>query len=272
MGDKSPGIRTPLYKETNIVPNDCCRICRIYVKINCLSIIKSTFLGIITRIFHKHCHLFCRLCTWLNGIICQKCHWEVVKWRVYQSRLLLFTSAGRAVRVDSRVFTQNSNINMYSGNRARILVWRLHFLFLWKNGARKSHAARQTLKVRNVLSEVFVDPVLKITLVRSLTRNIGRRRKMQAAPKMITYLYKVVCFFFATRKLSFRIRRFIFCCPKQVNLETLVVDVWTAQTGCWDATDSQFADMRVHKRLERTDNQNYCMARVWVVKVLANIR
>ena len=34
MGDKSPGIRTPLYKETNIVPNDCCRICRIYVKIS----------------------------------------------------------------------------------------------------------------------------------------------------------------------------------------------------------------------------------------------
>ena len=74
---------------------------------------------------------------------------------------------------------------MYSGNRARILVWRLHFLFLWKNGARKSHAARQTLKVRNVLSEVFVDPMPKITLVRSLKINIGRRRKMQAAPKMI---------------------------------------------------------------------------------------
>ena len=34
MGDKSPGIRTPLDKETNIVPNDCCRICRIYVKIS----------------------------------------------------------------------------------------------------------------------------------------------------------------------------------------------------------------------------------------------
>ena len=33
MGDKSPGIRTPL-KETNIVPNDCYRICRIYVKIS----------------------------------------------------------------------------------------------------------------------------------------------------------------------------------------------------------------------------------------------
>ena len=78
---------------------------------------------------------------------------------------------------------------------ARILVWRLHFLFLWNNGARKSHAKQQTLKVRNVLSEVFVDPVLKITLVRSLTINVGRRRKMQAAPKMITYLYKVVCFF-----------------------------------------------------------------------------
>ena len=33
MGDKSPGIRTPL-KETNIVPNYCCRICRICVKIS----------------------------------------------------------------------------------------------------------------------------------------------------------------------------------------------------------------------------------------------
>ena len=49
MGDKSPGIRRPLYKETDIVPKECCRICRIY-------------LGIITRIFHKHCHLFCRQC------------------------------------------------------------------------------------------------------------------------------------------------------------------------------------------------------------------
>ena len=43
MGDKSPGIRRPLYKETDIVLNECCRICRIY-------------LGIITSIFHKHCH------------------------------------------------------------------------------------------------------------------------------------------------------------------------------------------------------------------------
>ena len=90
--------------------------------------------------------------------------------------------------------------------------------FLWNNGARKSHAAQQTLKVRNVLSEVFVDPMPKITLVRSLKINIGRRRKMQAAPKMITYLYKDVCFF-VTRKLLFRIRRFIFCCPKQVSLD-----------------------------------------------------
>ena len=159
---------------------------------------------------------------------------------------------------------QYSNINMNSDNLARILVWRLHSLCLWNNSARKSYAAQQTLKVRNVLSEVFVDPMPKKTLVRSLKINIGRRRKMQAAPKMITYLYKVVCFFFATRKLSFRIRRFIFCCPKQVNLETLVVDVWTAQTGCWDATVSQFAAIRVHKRLEKTDNQNYYMARVWV--------
>ena len=85
---------------------------------------------------------------------------------------------------------------MYSGNLARILVWRLHFLFLWNNDARKSHAAQQTLNVRNVLSEVFVDPMPKITLVRSLKIDIGRRRKTQTAMKIITYFYKVVCFFF----------------------------------------------------------------------------
>ena len=123
MGDKSPGIRKPLYKETNIVPNDCCRICRIYVKINC-----------------------------------------------------------------------RSKINVFGYNNKDF---------------------SQTLS-----SVLFcsVDPMPKITLVRSLKINIERRRKMQAAPKMITYLYKVVCFFFPTRKLSFRIRRFIFCCPKQVSL------------------------------------------------------
>ena len=121
--------------------------------------------------------------------------------------------------------------------------------FSWNNGDRKSRAAQQTLNVRNVLSEVFVNPMPKITLARSLKINIGRRRKTQAAPKIITYLYKVVCFFFPARKLSFRIRRFIFCCPKQVSLfngmtvleqkmvntsrhEILVVNVWTAQTGC----------------------------------------
>ena len=74
---------------------------------------------------------------------------------------------------------------MYSGNVARILVWQLYFLLLWNNRARKSHAAQQTLKVRNVLSEVFVDPMPKIALVTSLKINIGRRRKMQAPPKMI---------------------------------------------------------------------------------------
>ena len=101
MGDKSPGIRTPLYKETNIVPNDCCRICRIYVKINC-----------------------------------------------------------------------RSKINVFGNNNKDF---------------------SQTLS-----SVLFcsVDPMPKITLVRSLMINIERRRKMQAAPKMITCLYKVVCFFF----------------------------------------------------------------------------
>jgi len=66
------------------------------------------------------------------------------------------------------------------------------FSFLWSNGAGKSYAAQQAFKVRNVISELFVDPMPKITLVRSLKINIGRRKKMQAAPKMITYLNKVV--------------------------------------------------------------------------------
>ena len=37
--------------------------------------------------------------------------------------------------------------------------------------------------------------------------------------------------------------------------EILVVNVWTAQTGCWDATVSQFADMRVQRRETREDRQ-----------------
>ena len=103
MGDKSPGTRTPL-KETNTVPNDCYRICRIYVKINCLS-----------------------------------------------------------------------KINVFGNNNKDF---------------------SQTLS-----SVLFcsVDPMPKITLVRSLMINIERRRKMKAAPKMITYLYKVV-FFFSYKK------------------------------------------------------------------------
>lgn len=101
------------------------------------------------------------------------------------------------------IFPKIVILTCISDNLARILVWRLHFLFMWNNGARKSHAAHQTLKVRNVLSEVFVDSTPKITLVRSLKINIGRRRKMQAGPKMITYLYKVVCFFFSYKKTFF---------------------------------------------------------------------
>ena len=105
--------------------------------------------------------------------------------------IILFTS-GHAVCVDSGAFPPNNNINMSSDNLALILVWRLHFLFFWNNGVGKSYAAQQAFKVRNLISEVFVDPLPKITLVRSLKVNIGHRKKMQAAPKMITYLYKVV--------------------------------------------------------------------------------
>ena len=149
MGDKSPGIRRPLYKETDILQNDCCRICRIYVKVSGRS--KINFFGYNNKDFSQT----------LSSVLSAVCQREVVKFaRVYQSRLLHCLLPRGAPFASIRGHSpQNSNINMYSGNLARILVWRLHFLFLWNNDARKSHAAQQTLNVRNVLSEVFVDPV-----------------------------------------------------------------------------------------------------------------
>ena len=97
----------------------------------------------------------------MSSVLSAVCQREVVKFaRVYQSLLLHCLLLRGAPFASIRGHSlQNSNINMYSGNLARILVWRLHFLFLWNNDARKSHAAQQTLKVRNVLSEVFVDPI-----------------------------------------------------------------------------------------------------------------
>ena len=149
MGDKSPGIRRPLYKETDIVPNDCCRICRIYLKVSGRS--KINVFGYNNKDFSQT----------LSSVLSAVCQREVVKFaRVYQSRLLHCLLLRGAPFASIRGHSpENSNINMYSGNLARILVWRLHFLFLWNNDARKSHAAQQTLKVRNVLSEVFVDPI-----------------------------------------------------------------------------------------------------------------
>ena len=52
-------------------------------------------------------------------------------------------------------------------------------------------------------------------------------------------------------------------------------DVFTAQTGCWNATVSKFAKMRVHQRLHRTHKQNYGMMRVWIAlqaQAFADIR
>ena len=77
MGDKSPGIRRPLYKETDIVPNDCCRICRIYVKVSGQS--KLHFFGYNNKDFSQT----------LSSVLSAVCQREVVKFaRVCQSRLL----------------------------------------------------------------------------------------------------------------------------------------------------------------------------------------
>ena len=79
MGKKSPGIRTPL-KETNIGPNDCCRICRIYPKISGRSKINifgynnKDFSQTLSSVLSADVHDSMGL----SQIICQKCQWEVV--------------------------------------------------------------------------------------------------------------------------------------------------------------------------------------------------
>ena len=104
MGDKCPGIRTPLYKETNIVPNDCCRICRIYVKISGRS--KINVFGYNNKDFSQTLssllsavHMTQR--DYLSEVPAGSC--KVCK-SLSIALIILFTSAGRAVRVDSRAF------------------------------------------------------------------------------------------------------------------------------------------------------------------------
>ena len=81
MGNKSPGIRTPS-QETNIFPNDCCRICRIYVKISGRSKINDfgyddkDFSQTLSSVLSAYVHDL----TGLSQIICQKCQREVVKF------------------------------------------------------------------------------------------------------------------------------------------------------------------------------------------------
>ena len=75
----------------------------------------------------------------------------------------------------------------------------LNFFFLWNNSARKSYAAQQTLKVRNVLSEVFVDPMLKITLVRSLTINIGSSQESASCTEN-DYVLVQSCMYFCYKE------------------------------------------------------------------------
>ena len=117
----------------------------------------------------------------LSFVLSALCQRQVVKFaRVYQSRLLhcLLLRGAPFAGIPFKIVILICILAIW------LAFWfggSISF-FLWNNGARKSHAAQQTLKVRNVLSEVFVDPMLKITLVRSLTINIRRRRKMLGKP------------------------------------------------------------------------------------------
>ena len=105
MGDKSPGIRRPLYKETNIVPNDCCRICRIYVKISGRS--KINVFGYNNKDFSQTLSsvlsaVYMTQRDYLSEVPAGSC--KVCK-SLSIALIILFTSAGRAVRVDSQAFT-----------------------------------------------------------------------------------------------------------------------------------------------------------------------
>ena len=104
MGDKSPGIRTPLDKETNIVPNDCCRIFRIYVKISGRS--KINIFGYNNKDFSQTLSsvlsaVYMTQRDYLSEVPAGSC--KVCK-SLSIALIILFTSAGRAVRVDSRAF------------------------------------------------------------------------------------------------------------------------------------------------------------------------
>ena len=104
MGDKSPGIRTPLYKETNIVPNDCCRICRIYVKISGRS--KINVFGYNNKDFSQTLSsvlsaVYMTQRDYLSEVPAGSC--KVCK-SLSIALIILFTSAGRTVRVDSQAF------------------------------------------------------------------------------------------------------------------------------------------------------------------------
>ena len=104
MGDKSPGIRTPLYKETNIVPNDCCRICRIYVKISGRS--KINVFGYNNKDFSQTLSsvlsaVYMTQRDYLSEAPARSC--KVCK-TLSIALIILFTSAGRTVRVDSQAF------------------------------------------------------------------------------------------------------------------------------------------------------------------------
>ena len=104
MGDKSPRIRTPLYKETNIVPNDCCRICRIYVKISGRS--KINVFGYNNKDFSQTLSsvlsaVYMTQRDYLSEVPAGSC--KVCK-SLSIALIILFTSAGRAVRVDSQAF------------------------------------------------------------------------------------------------------------------------------------------------------------------------
>ena len=102
MGDKSPGIRRPLYKETDIVPNDCCRICRIYVKVSGRS--KINFFGYNNKDFSQTLSsvlsaVYMTQRDYLSEVPAGSC--KVCK-SLSIALIILFTSVGRAVRVDSK--------------------------------------------------------------------------------------------------------------------------------------------------------------------------
>ena len=118
MGDKSPEIRTPLYKETNIVANDCCRICSGRSKINVFGYNNKDFSQTLSFVLSAAYMTQRDYLSELPAGSCKVCKSLSIALIIL---FLIFLRGAPFASIHGHS-PQNSNINVHSGNLARILV------------------------------------------------------------------------------------------------------------------------------------------------------